>query len=171
MRGIPFDAGLRVDSSHRMTSDACLARYWIICLRTGCATNSSKAALFWELRYWWSMSMRLMWEVEKVWKWLSFCSRVDGTRGWGWCPKSAEQCSPKFKPAWHERRFVKGDLPDQRNGFMMAGVGECSPVKAEQRRAELLKGGIVFRRFSPGGCTSSSPRDARRKVPNAAKAA
>ena len=51
VKGMPLDVGVRSGSPHRMTSEACLARCWIMCLRTGCMTNSSSAALFWALRY------------------------------------------------------------------------------------------------------------------------
>ena len=51
VKGMPLDVGVRSGSPHRITSEACLARWWIMCLRTGCITNSSSAALFWALRY------------------------------------------------------------------------------------------------------------------------
>ena len=50
MRGESCDGKVEGGSSQRMTSDACFARYWIMCVRTGCMTNSSRAALFWALR-------------------------------------------------------------------------------------------------------------------------
>jgi len=50
VRGIPLEFGWGTGSSHRITNDACLARYLIICLSTRCITNSSSAALFWALK-------------------------------------------------------------------------------------------------------------------------